>query len=80
MFIRIYYKEAQISLEVVAHTYNASTWEAEAGGFLSWSPVWSTERDPRQPELHRETLSGKTKRRRRRRRCSIRHPDKLAVW
>jgi hypothetical protein len=28
---------------VVAHTFNPSTREAEAGGFLSSKPVWSTE-------------------------------------
>jgi major histocompatibility complex class I len=28
---------------VVAHAFNASTWEAEAGGFLSLRPAWSTE-------------------------------------
>jgi hypothetical protein len=28
---------------VVAHTFNPSTREAEAGGFLSLRPVWSTE-------------------------------------
>jgi hypothetical protein len=28
---------------VVAHAFNPSTWEAEAGGFLSWRPAWSTE-------------------------------------
>jgi hypothetical protein len=28
---------------VVAHTFNPSTWEAEAGGFLSFRPDWSTE-------------------------------------
>jgi hypothetical protein len=27
---------------VVAHTFNPSTWEAEAGGFLSSRPSWST--------------------------------------
>jgi hypothetical protein len=26
-----------------AHTFNPSTWEAEAGGFLSSRPAWSTE-------------------------------------
>jgi hypothetical protein len=26
---------------VVAHTFNPSTWEAEAGGFLSLRPAWS---------------------------------------
>jgi major histocompatibility complex class I len=28
---------------VVAHTFNPSTWEAEAGGFLSSRAAWSTE-------------------------------------
>jgi hypothetical protein len=28
---------------VVAHAFNPRTWEAEAGGFLSLRPAWSTE-------------------------------------
>jgi hypothetical protein len=28
---------------VVAHAFNPSTWEVEAGGFLSSKPAWSTE-------------------------------------
>jgi hypothetical protein len=32
-----------LSRVVVAHTFNPSTWEAEAGGFLSSRPAWSTE-------------------------------------
>jgi hypothetical protein len=28
---------------VVAHAFNPSTWEAEAGGFLSSRPAWFTE-------------------------------------
>jgi major histocompatibility complex class I len=28
---------------VVEHTFNHSTWEAEAGAFLSSRPAWSTE-------------------------------------
>jgi hypothetical protein len=28
---------------VVVHAFNPSTWEAEAGGFLSSRPAWSTE-------------------------------------
>jgi hypothetical protein len=28
---------------VVAYAFNPSTWEAEAGGFLSSRPAWSTE-------------------------------------
>jgi hypothetical protein len=27
---------------VVAHSFNPSTWEAEAGRFLSSRPAWST--------------------------------------
>jgi hypothetical protein len=27
---------------VVTHAFNPSTWEAEAGGFLSLRPAWST--------------------------------------
>jgi hypothetical protein len=45
----------------VAHAFNPSTWEAEAGGFLSLRPAWSTKWVPGQPGLHRETLSQKTK-------------------
>jgi hypothetical protein len=44
---------------VVAHAFNSSTWEAEAGGFLSSRPAWSTKWVPEQPGLHRETLSRK---------------------
>jgi hypothetical protein len=36
---------------MVAHTFNSSTWEAEAGGFLSSRPAWSTESVPGQPRL-----------------------------
>jgi hypothetical protein len=46
---------------VVAHAFNPSTWEAEAGGFLSSRPAWSTKWVPGQPGLYRETLSWKTK-------------------
>jgi major histocompatibility complex class I len=31
-----------LELGVVAHTFNPSTREAEAGGFLSLRPAWST--------------------------------------
>jgi hypothetical protein len=46
---------------VVAHAFNPSTREAEAGGFLSSRPAWSTKWVLEQPELYRETLSEKTK-------------------
>jgi hypothetical protein len=45
---------------MVAHAFNPSTPEAEAGRFLSSRPAWSTKWVPGQPELHRETLSRKT--------------------
>jgi hypothetical protein len=44
---------------VVTHTFNPSTREAEAGGFLSSRPAWSTKWVPGQLGLHRETLSRK---------------------
>jgi len=44
---------------VVAHAFNPSTREAEAGGFLSLRPAWSTKWVPGQPGLYRETLSQK---------------------
>jgi hypothetical protein len=50
-----------MSWAVVAHAFNPSTWEAEAGGFLSSRPAWSTEWVPGQSGLHRETLSWKQK-------------------
>jgi hypothetical protein len=46
---------------MVAHTFNHSTQEAETEGFLSSRLARSTKRVPGQPELHRETLSQKTK-------------------
>jgi hypothetical protein len=46
-------KKKSTSRAVVADTFSPSTWEAEAGGFLSSRPAWS----PGQPGLNRETLS-----------------------
>jgi hypothetical protein len=48
---------------MVAHAFNPSTWEAEAGRFLSSRPAWSMVWVPGQPELYREILPGKTKKR-----------------
>jgi hypothetical protein len=57
----LYQDESKILIlsGVVVHSFNPSTWEAEAGGFLRLA--WSTEWVPGQPGLHRETLSRKTK-------------------
>jgi hypothetical protein len=65
------------SQEVMAHAFNPSTHQAEAGRFLSLRSAWSTERVPRHPGLHRErclkqtnkqTNKQKQKERRRRKR------------
>jgi hypothetical protein len=46
---------------MMAHAFNPSTWEAEAGGFLSLRTAWSTTWVPGQPGIYRETLSRKKK-------------------
>jgi hypothetical protein len=46
---------------MVAHVFDPSTREAEAGRFLSSRPAWFTKWVPGQPGLHKETLSRKTK-------------------
>ena len=48
---------------VVVHTFNPSIREAEEDRFLSSWPAWSTEWVPGQPGVYRETLSRKTKKR-----------------
>jgi hypothetical protein len=40
--IQTYLKSKKIKPGVVAHAFNPSTGEAEAGGFLSSRPAWST--------------------------------------
>jgi hypothetical protein len=44
----------KLSQAVVVHAFNPSTREAEAGGFLSLRPAWSTEWVPGQPGGHTE--------------------------
>jgi hypothetical protein len=39
----IKYLFRKMSPAVVAHAFNPSTWEAEAGGFLNSRSAWSTE-------------------------------------
>ena len=52
---------------MVAHTFNnPSTREAEASGFLSSRPSWSTEWVPGQAGLHRKTMSQKKKKKKKR--------------
>jgi hypothetical protein len=38
-----WFKETVYSTGMVVHAFDSSTWEAEAGGFLSLRPSWSTE-------------------------------------
>jgi major histocompatibility complex class I len=40
LMILIFLKKVKPGM--VVHTFNPRTWEAEAGGFLSWRPAWST--------------------------------------
>jgi hypothetical protein len=39
---KVLVKKHRAELGVVEHTFNPYTWEAEAGGFLSLRPIWST--------------------------------------
>jgi hypothetical protein len=41
---------------VMEQAFNPSTWEAEAGGFLSSRPAWSTKWVPGQPGLQRNSV------------------------
>ena len=41
---------------VVAHAFDSSTLEAEAGGSLSSRPAWPTELVPGHPGLHSEDI------------------------
>jgi hypothetical protein len=49
--------------EVLVHTFNPSTWEAEAGRSLSLRPAWSVEPASSRTAkaTHRESLPQKTK-------------------
>jgi hypothetical protein len=48
--------------------HGGSTWEAEAGRFLSSRPAWSTKTVPGPPGLYRKTLSRKKKKEKRKER------------
>ena len=66
-------------LVVVAHTFNPSTREAEAGGSLSSRPAWSTELVPGQPRLHRETLSQKPKKKKKKKKKRKKKKTKIPI-
>jgi hypothetical protein len=52
-----YYQGPPCCWAVVAHVFDPSTWEAEAGRVLSSRPTWSSEWVLGQSGLYRETLS-----------------------
>ena len=54
-------KKKKIKPGVVAHAFNSSTQEAEAGGFLSSRPAWSTEFQDSQGYTEKPCLEKKTK-------------------
>jgi major histocompatibility complex class I len=41
--LKVGFKIAALKPGVVVHAFNPSTWEAEAGKFLSSRPTWSIE-------------------------------------
>jgi hypothetical protein len=47
--------------DLLALSFNHSTWEAEADRSVSSRPAWTTGGVPGQPGLHRETLPRKNK-------------------
>jgi hypothetical protein len=71
LLLAVYVKKYKIKPGVVAHAFNPSTREAEAGGFLSSRPAWSTKWVPGQPGLYRETLSRKTKKKKKKKKYKI---------
>jgi hypothetical protein len=49
-----------LNKNMVVHTFNPSSWEAEAGGSLNLRPAWSTQQVPGQAGRYRENLSRKS--------------------
>jgi hypothetical protein len=68
--------EAEPLPGVVAHVFNPSTREPEAGGFLSLRPAWSTERVPGQQGLYRKTLSRKKRKEKKRKKKRKKEKEK----
>jgi hypothetical protein len=61
-----HFRNVEISQAVVAHAFNPSTWEAEAGGFLSSRPAWSIEWVPEPRATQRNPVSKKKKKKEKR--------------
>jgi hypothetical protein len=73
-----YTENKERKLSVVAHTFNPSTREAEAGGFLSSRPAWSTlQSEFQDSQGYTEKLClGKKKRERERRKRKKKRKEK----
>jgi hypothetical protein len=56
---------------VVAHAFNPSTWEAEAGGFLSSRPTWSTKCFPEKPCLEKQNKTKQNKTKQNKTKCHL---------
>jgi hypothetical protein len=63
----LFFKRKMITWEVVVHTFNPSTQEAEAGRSLSSRPAWSTEQVSGQPGLEKPKRERKEKKRKEKR-------------
>jgi hypothetical protein len=64
---------------VVAHAYNPSTWKAEAGGFLSSRPAWSTsEFQDSQGYTEKPCLENKTKQNKTNKQKTKKKKDKIS--
>jgi hypothetical protein len=61
---------------VVAQAFNPSTREAEAGGFLSSRPAWSTV--PGQPGLHRGNPVSKNQKEKKKRKTQVMQTQMLS--
>jgi hypothetical protein len=59
---------------VLVHAFNPSTWEAEAGGFLSSRPAWSTNKISRSARAIQRNLVLKKKKERERERKALTYP------
>jgi hypothetical protein len=79
-WVVFFFISLKTSRAVVAHAINLSTWEAEAGRFLSLRPAWSTEWVPGQPGPHTETLSQKKKKKNKKTQCVQRAVYRHLLW
>jgi hypothetical protein len=50
-YLELLFNNKSFTLGMVVHAFKPSTQEAEAGGFLSSKPAWSTKRVPGQPGI-----------------------------